>query len=312
MTNWLKKRNWHKTFAAWLSGASVLFALIIALDVCAPNLRAQNNQNQPDCIIGPVTVSTTGRSTPYDNRVVNGNGGCANWTLMYFANSATSLSIELDQAPDNNGVAGTWVIWPTADLGLQSVMPLTALTADNASAFEFSPWVSVNLTTFTGGGNITYFAFGYRPKFGADAGGIAGVSAPPNIPGTTDPCQSELALKQSVAINISAAGSSALVAASGTKAIYVCAFAFTQEQSATSADTLAFGFSTVGACASGITSLTGTFGSGVVVTTSGSGANIVNINGAGTLFTAPAGNGLCATAAGTAVNNQGFVTYVQQ
>jgi len=147
------------------------FMLLSASCAFAQGPAPQQNIPQlgiPDCQIGPFTVTTTGRSSPvYDNRFT----GCTNWTLYEFGNgSVATVSIELDQAPDSNASPGTWVVWPSSDVGSASVHPLTTITADQSSLFEFYPWISVNVTVLTGAGaNVTYMAFGYRPKQGADA-----------------------------------------------------------------------------------------------------------------------------------------------
>jgi len=125
----------------------------------------------------------------------------------------------------------------------------------------------------------------------------------------TDPCFANL--PTSVSVNISSATTTSVVSISGTKVVYVCGFALTIAPSAT-ADTAQFEYGTGAACSSP-TALTGTFGNGVTVAASSAIAQTVAHGGAGgTLFVAPSGTGLCILSAGSAVNIQGVVTYVQQ
>jgi|SRR5579859_5001133 len=135
-----------------------------------------------------------------------------------------------------------------------------------------------------------------------------GTFAQTNTPGAnTDPCQSSLLVKSSASINITSATTSALVALSGTKAVYVCDVNITILGLATTAGTIQFGYSTVAACASSVTALTGT----IQGTTTAGSTIAFNASGGSTQFTAPSANGLCVTTTGTSPGFQGYVTYVQ-
>lgn len=132
----------------------------------------------------------------------------------------------------------------------------------------------------------------------------------PNIggPAVVDPCS--YATKSSVAINITSATTTQLVAISGSTSIYVCHFSFTASQVITTANTLQFEYGTSTTCV-GANKLTGLYGAGGV--TAGDPIVVSAGNGNGTLFTAPASNGLCAlTAIGASASFQGVLTYVQQ
>jgi hypothetical protein len=124
-----------------------------------------------------------------------------------------------------------------------------------------------------------------------------------------DPCQTPNATKQSVAINISTAVTTQLVALSGTTSIYVCGFSLTISQVITTANTIQFEYGTGALCATGTTVLTGLFGAGGVT----AGAPLVISASGANLFTAPAGNALCAvTVIGATGSFQGVLTYIQQ
>lgn len=127
---------------------------------------------------------------------------------------------------------------------------------------------------------------------------------------STDPCASSAIAKSSVAINLTSAAASQLVALSGSTVVYVCGFSATIAPSATSAATLQFEYGTGSNCGTGTTVLTGTYGNGDLTTTVG--PLPVQMNGPGTIFKTAAGNALCAAGGGTTVNVQGVLTFVQQ
>ena len=123
-----------------------------------------------------------------------------------------------------------------------------------------------------------------------------------------DPCTA--LPSTSVAINFTTTGANttSLVGVVTGQAVYVCSFSVSIPTSAGAAASLQFEYGTGAACSSP-TVLTGTLGSGFI----GAGAPILYSygDGAGTIFTAAPNNGLCMVTAGTNVNIQGFVTYVQ-
>ncbi len=136
------------------------------------------------------------------------------------------------------------------------------------------------------------------------------VSFSPNV---IDPCSSPNISKSSVAINVTSPTTTSLVAVSGTTTVYVCGFSMTIAPSATTADTALFEYGTGAACTSP-TVLTGTFGNGAVITTTT--ATVVDSlsygGGNSTIFKSASAAGICVLSAGTAVNIQGVLTYVQQ
>lgn len=147
----------------------------------------------------------------------------------------------------------------------------------------------------------------YAQSSGPSGGGV-GSGTTGNVPGLTDPCLTP-ALKSSVPISVTSAITTSLVAVSAGKSVYVCGATFTIAPSATSADTAAFEYGTGAACTSP-TLLTGTFGNGDLTTAAP--PVMVTLSDPGTSMTAPASNGLCILSAGTTVNIQGVLQYVQQ
>lgn len=125
-----------------------------------------------------------------------------------------------------------------------------------------------------------------------------------------DPCLSPGVTKRSVAVNITSATTTQLVALVASRSVYVCGAILTIAPSATSADTATFEYGTGSSCGTGTTALTGAIGAGDLTTAAP--PLLVTLNVAGTNLTAPSGNALCVVSAGTTVNIQGVVTFVQQ
>jgi hypothetical protein len=124
-----------------------------------------------------------------------------------------------------------------------------------------------------------------------------------------DPCLSPAVAKSSAAINITTATTTSLVAVSGTTSVYVCGFALTISEVATTANTLQFEYGTGASCTSP-TVLTGAFGAGGVLAAT---PLAITEYAGSTMFKAPSGNGVCAlTAIGATGTFQGVLTYVQQ
>ncbi len=140
--------------------------------------------------------------------------------------------------------------------------------------------------------------------------GVAGTGTQRVTLSNTDPCMSPDIAKSSAAISITSATTTSIVAVSGATVVYVCGFAFTIAPSATSADTALIEYGTGAACTSP-TVLTGTFGNGDL--TSAAPVTLIHYGGAGqTVMKSAASAGICILSAGTAVNIQGVLTYVQQ
>lgn len=115
-----------------------------------------------------------------------------------------------------------------------------------------------------------------------------------------DPCFSSLP-KLSVAVSISTATTTQLVALSAGKAVYVCAFAV--QMGASTSAVLEFG--TGSACATGTTALTGAY------TVAASSAMFVNPGHGQTIVQTTAGKALCVLSTGTGGIN-GVLSYVQR
>lgn len=136
-----------------------------------------------------------------------------------------------------------------------------------------------------------------------------GLLAPAFAASTPDPCVS-INSKNSVAISVSSATTTQLVALTAGHGIFVCGFTMTIAGSATTAATAQLEYAPNASCASSTTALTGTFGSNdaAVSTTP---TQVSYGNGGATVLFVPPGNALCIVTAGNAVLTSGAVTYVQ-
>lgn len=126
-----------------------------------------------------------------------------------------------------------------------------------------------------------------------------------------DPCLDARIAKSSAFANITTATTTALVAVSGTTKVYVCGISGTIAGTATPS-TVLFEDGTGVACAGAPTSLSGTFTNGSGTSTVASVPYSIGTGGA-TVFTAPAGTGLCAVSTvGTGPSTSVTAIFVQQ
>lgn len=121
--------------------------------------------------------------------------------------------------------------------------------------------------------------------------------APAPAPVALDPCQNAHTVKSSVAVSVTSATTTQLVALSAGKSIYVCGATI---NSVGGTSTLEYG--TGSSCGTGTTTLTGPFAA----------ATVAKIGGYGTTVTAPSGNALCIVSGTSTTATAGVVTYVQQ
>jgi hypothetical protein len=153
-----------------------------------------------------------------------------------------------------------------------------------------------------------------QPTGGPSVGGVVEMylnSSGQAVPtSNVDPCLVSASSKSSVAVNITSATTTALVAAVTGKSVYVCGGVLTIAPSATAADTATLEYGTGATCGSGTTALTGAFGAGDL--TSAAPPIVVPLFTSGVILATPISNALCLLSAGTAVSIQGVVSYVQQ
>ena len=206
-------------------------------------------------------------------------------------------------AGGNTSVISTTAITPATSTQTFSISPSIA-NGDNVYAiynctvtYPTAGLISMTLSPSGGAGGAVTIT----------SGAVTTITNPvtvnqANTPGTTDPCLNPSLLKSSAIVNISgAAGTTELVAPSGSKAVYLCYFHASFVGTAPTYY-LEYGIST--AC-TGTTALTGTM---AVPTTTFDTLG----HGNGSVVATPASQGLCLVAGGTTPSIQGVITYVQQ
>jgi len=147
-------------------------------------LAAQQNQTrvQPDCTLG-ASFTNTGNSVNYDNRSqlsVNPGTPCTLWALTWQAQSAvTSLTINIEGAPDSNGSPGTFT-----SLANATTFPSGKLTYSASTSFY--PWMRITVSAVGSAGTINAVLNGWREDQASIAGGGGGGSG--CVGTSTTPC----------------------------------------------------------------------------------------------------------------------------
>jgi hypothetical protein len=263
--------------------ASAILALALPVTAQQPTYIAQSGISL--LTYAPATSTQTGQSrlptfSGAGTLTITGNGitgspsGCT-LTLAYVQNNNTSVG----------AVVSTTSFTPATSVQTFTVSPSPA-TGDNYQA------VYACSSTYPTAGTITA---SFSPAITSTV-----ASGSVSIVNSGDPCLNPSVAKSSASVAISTATTTSIVAVSGTKAIYVCGFAASTGLS----DTLQFEYGT-GASCTGTHALTG------VMATDATVANYLVLGSNGTLFTAPASNGVCIVSTGTGGIN-GVLFYVQQ
>ena len=145
-------------------------------------IYAQPGQVQinADCVIrfqGASALTASGGTQPtaqgFDNRAI----GCNSWQISYANNGFATITLAIQEAPDNSGVPGAFAtLGGTATFGVNPNTNTTAASALIQSyGTNFAPWVRVALTSATGSGSVQGILLGYRAagSAGTSGGGTA-------------------------------------------------------------------------------------------------------------------------------------------
>lgn len=159
-----------------------MFRLIAAFVFLSYTAWAQGQTKvAPDCTLG-ASLSALGSSTVFDNRSVSQQTGvpCTIWALTWSAQSAvTSLTINIEGAPDSNGTPGSFV-----SLASASTFPSGKL--NYSASTGYSPWMRITISAIGATGLVNAVLNGWREDQASIAGGGGGGSG---CPGTTaTPC----------------------------------------------------------------------------------------------------------------------------
>jgi hypothetical protein len=117
--------------------------LLFLLSLCA----IAQAQATPECGSNTFTFTTAAAGAQIGNL---GNVRCTTWTLTYYADAASALSIQFETSPDLAGApTGTWTAIPSGSITF-GTNPSTTATQAFIVAQTYAPWIRVNLTSLTG------------------------------------------------------------------------------------------------------------------------------------------------------------------
>ena len=115
----------------------------------------------PDCqfFVSITTAGSVAPSTPFDNR----QQGCNTWSFVYFSSGFSAVSVALETAANNNGVAGSFSTgFPVQQSVIAGSNPASDTTGGYLWVKGINAWVRVKLTSATGTGVINGALFGWR------------------------------------------------------------------------------------------------------------------------------------------------------
>ena len=113
-------------------------------------------QSAPNCNQLGVALTAALPGTSYNN---TGPQRCVVWTLTYYAEGFSALSIQLESAPDVAGAPGAWSAISSTFV-TNGTNPSTVTTSASLVVNGYFPWVRVNPTSVTGSGFISYSLIG--------------------------------------------------------------------------------------------------------------------------------------------------------
>lgn len=162
-----------------------LLALLLTLG--SLNLHGQ----APDCQFTQTFTSTGYGDTISNQAVANLSAQCTTWRLSYYADGMTSLSIQIEGAPDSNGSSGSFASVPTTACSstqqppclIDGTNPLTNAYNGTEAFRGYYAWIALHVTVFVPTGSsglITARMYGYKgSSASAGSGGSGGGFANP-------------------------------------------------------------------------------------------------------------------------------------
>jgi hypothetical protein len=146
------------------------------------------NKVAPDCDI-PFTLTGAGSSSTAAGSCAQNLQGVRFWSVIYQSNGFSGLTLTMQEAPDSNGVPGSWSTFTAAS----GTNPMTSTTGVNADTtyLDYAPWVRVTLSGLSGSGKVTGHIYGSKlPGSGSGGSGGGGGGGGSGCVGTiATPCQ---------------------------------------------------------------------------------------------------------------------------
>lgn len=125
----------------------------------------------PPCVVN-FNFTAQGQTTTQTNCLAN-TQGVVNWRLVYVVNGFNPVSLQVESAPDNNGVPGAWVAF--SGTVIEGPNPATNVVQGTIRLSGYNRWVRVNAVTLTGAGNVAGVIYGCTEP-GCSLVGAAGAS----------------------------------------------------------------------------------------------------------------------------------------
>ena len=133
-------------------------------------------QATPDCQFTQ-TFSATGGGAAYNNKPTTASGtACTAWIVTYWTNGASSVSVQIQGAPDVAGAPGSYTKLTAATSPVASANPATG-TANGVilACCDYYPWIQIDPTTFAGTSQkMTVRVYGYKNPTAVAGGGGSG------------------------------------------------------------------------------------------------------------------------------------------
>lgn len=161
----------------------LLFLAFLAL----PLVGQTQQKIQPDCTLGSIGFAGAPQNSSFfDNRPTSPNTGppCTSWELDYTATAGIpTISIQIQEAPNNNGVPGSFTTITGATL---TATPFGSIRVTTAATPGYFPFLQVHITTLSAG-TVTAVLNGWRDNAASISGGGGGGGS--GCPGTDmTPC----------------------------------------------------------------------------------------------------------------------------
>lgn len=156
-----------KEFRCIIFSSMKRFLLLLFCVAAAIAQPAQVTLPQPDCTIIVNNFTTLNQTAPLSPNAGFNNmqGGCNTWAMSISVSGFSSVTVALQSAPNNAGVAGTWVTFAGQKIFSSSpnnVNPIITGTQQFVWLTGYNPWVRVALTAVSGTGVVNGTAYGWR------------------------------------------------------------------------------------------------------------------------------------------------------
>ena len=144
------------------------FALLAALPLAAQPQQVHPN---PDCQFF-FTLTAANQFQPTGSGFDNRQQGCTTWSMSYVNSGFSGLTVTLQSAANNNGVAGTFGAgFPIQEATISGSNAATNTTGGFWWVQGTNAWVNVQLSGTTGSGTVQGAVFGWRiPNAGGGSG----------------------------------------------------------------------------------------------------------------------------------------------